>query len=199
MRLFLLILLLPLSLQAQISHAFFELKHGMTMEQVHEIMFSKEGITPNVELSSTDCFIYANSQIDSDKVPYIKLEFVDNKYHTGRIFITPYRAPSIYDVYDNLKNSLIKLYGKPNLDKHKIFPPYNKYAKKKQYFAVYNELVLYHTKWELYKKRKEPLSVEMYIDDCFYIIILMRNLELYQKADNQEYSKMDTLDLLNDL
>lgn len=185
--------------EAQIDHTFFELKHGMTMEQVYELFQSKEGLTPNTDLSSTESFIYTNSNIEVGKVPYIKLDFVDNKYHTGRIFITPTRAHLIFKAYDQLKADLISWFGKPNLDEQKIFPPYNKYKEYEKYFAVNNQLVLYHCKWDLYKKKGDTRSVEMYIDDCAYIIILMQDLVLKYKADEQKYSKTNTLKLLDDL
>jgi len=145
--------------QETIPNSFWGIKFGLSFDEVKTAMLKKPGVTyaEDSERIFDDILLFNSPEFAGKDCGGIYCDFVDNKFYCGAAFLLPSSESGIFDLYNDVKENLIKKYGDPS-EHVEIFktPYYEGDGYETQ--AIKNEKATFESFW---RNGKNTISLEI--------------------------------------
>jgi len=149
---FLTSIILAFSSYSQTLEKFYGFRFGTTVDSVKKGMLSKPGCKIDPE-SSKDLLIFSGVNFAGRDVLIICFAFVNNKLHTGSVYISPRLESGILDLYNQIRTELNEKYYFST----EFYESY-KYPYEKEDGHTITAIKLGKAKFSTYWKFKNPKS-----------------------------------------
>lgn len=119
--------LISIGLAAQDNNSFWNLKYGSSRKQIETQILKERGLSPyNKGSENSKSLYYTDCTFSGEKVKFIGIDFVDDKFYEAVILLEPTSETVIFTMFNRLKNNLSEKYGDPTISRSKFKTPYEK-------------------------------------------------------------------------
>jgi hypothetical protein len=176
---------------AQSLDGFLGLRFGTTADSVKKIMLAKPGCKLGVK-STKDVLMFTDCKFAGRGATLIVFRFINNKFHTGRVFLSPSLDSKIVELFNTVKGELNERYYTTTQDYERYDYPYEKgdgYYESaiklgKAHFSAY---------WDFTNPKSENKEdnniISLEIDEDMYVIIGYQDGALIKEAVEAQKSK----------
>lgn len=111
---------------AQSLDKFYGFRFGCSSDSVKKAMLLKPGCTFNSENSTSTKLIFEGVKFAGRKTMFIMFSFINNKLHSGNVYIMPELSSEIIELYSKIKDELNEKYYKSEKDFEMYMYPFKK-------------------------------------------------------------------------